>query len=312
MSQEIQTYTPTVHPLNYDALASREGCEPQTEIDVLLSRGFNNLCVFSHDSSNFRFAQSDLVSYQVGPYAQDIAGEQKITWSAWVGVTGIRLGKVGIVYPPAMQLGSPSSLFPATRTSKVTHCFDYAGTLHVAIQKAAPNFIELKNGTVDLTFAGISPLLFNLNNISPGAGVVCYYLRNDLPFTLLARFSQESFATEHFAISQARVNLTRLISIRALGNLVKLYATDEQGRDVTLTSPNYSLLGSDKATNSLAFVSGRMLTAISPSSNQSDKGKVGVGFVKGVMTDATAETVAIPGEKGTVGVSFNSGEMNAA
>lgn len=312
MSRELQSYTPIVHPLNYDSLASREGCEIETAYDVLGTLGFVNVCVFSHDDLNFRFALPDTISYQSGPDGEGVAGKQLATWTAWVDTAGVRYGLVGNIKPPS-TLGIVAPLFPATKTTKITHCFDSNGVLHMAAEKPGElGFIEVKNGTLDVSFSGKSPLLFNLANLEPTAGVVCYYLRSDLEFTLLARFGVESFATEHIVIPALRVNLERLISIRSIGNLAKLYASDDTGRDATLTSNAYGLLGSSKTTLGVTFVSAAMTQAAVPTSDQSDAGQVTISFMKALMSDATAETVANPTEKGTMAVSFESAEMNAA
>jgi hypothetical protein len=309
MNKALQSYTPTVLPLDYDSLGSREGCEADSGNDIMGALAFTQVCVFSA-SGGQQFAQLDTVSYAVGP---DVPGApatrpHMLVWTAWVASSGIRIGVVGSVTPPANSLGVMSGLFPATVTTKLTHCFDSQGLLHMAIQKEDPGFIELKwyvdnSGTIaDLSFEGNSPLLFDLSDVDPSgsAGVVCYYLRIEHPFVVFARFAQDNFATEQTIMPDLRINAVRLISIRSIGNIVKMYVKDDSGRDGTLTSPPYPLRFLEAASNNISFVHGVITQGVAGSIAISEKSNVAISFVRGMIYDATAEAHSITFESGEI------------
>lgn len=330
MNHGIQSFTPTVHPLYYDALTARQGCDGEIGIDVLGSLHFDQSCVFSHDADNFRFTQERNVSYQVGPQTTAQANPQLTTWTAWIGGNGagaglgIRIGQVGVIAPPASTLGVLSGLFPVlpAGTVSLTHAFDSIGFLHLAVESVPPGFIHLRYYTSasalvapsDTSFAGISPVLINLANVDPsgGAGVACYYLKPEIPFTLFARFSQDAFATRYAVSPALRVNLTKLISIRSVGNLVKLYAVDDLGRDVTLTSADYALEFSEPSLLGVNLVSGFMGVIAVLADAGGDNSSLGIGLVSpigGRMIDATAETSVISEDQSVLGVNVEAGEM---
>lgn len=331
MTHGLQSYTPTVHPLYYDALTARQGCDGENGIDVLGSLHFAESCIFAHDASNFRFTNPRNVSYQVGPNTTGQPNPQLVTWTAWIdangnpGQIGVRIAQVGVVIPPVspMPANSLSGLFPAlpAGTASVTHAFSALGLLHLAVESVPPGFIHLRFYTSvsalvapsDLSFAGVYPLLVNLANVDPsgGAGVVCYYLKPEIPFTLFARFSQDAFATRYTVSPALRVNLTKLTSIRSVGNLVKLYAVDELGRDVTLTSDGYALNINEPSLVGVGLASGFIGAVTVLAAPDEDMSRLGIGLdtIAGRMIDATAETSVISEDQSVLGVVVEAGEM---
>lgn len=319
MTPALQSYTPTPRPLNYDALEGAEGCGPETGNEFFGTLPFARMCVYPHNPNSTRFGQPDTVSYTFGPIQPGTSIQPfNISWSAWISTVGVRVSKLGYIIPTSPTLGSPSALFPVvTDATKVTHCFDSAGLLHMAVERPGTGFIELKWYTDNLgTMRGLfvfgnSPMLFNTGSVEVSAGVVMYYLRGERPFVLLARFSNDNFAVEHEVALYLRSNLTRLISISSMGTEVRLYGSDAKNHDVTLYSPPYSQRLSDECQVGTMLDEGVMTQLVTNIIKLSDKARVGVVFSRSFMK--LGEVVApMPTkiDKTKLGVAFDFGEMN--
>lgn len=317
MSRPLQSWTPTAHALNYDALAGAIGCEPETGVVFFNIQPFGTLCVFEHDATDYWFNQPSTVSYQLGPTVQATTAEQMTQWVVWQGTEALRIGILGYVIPPADNLGVISTLGANVKgATGITHAFDANGLLHLAWEKpASPNFVELRRYTntggasASVSFAGRQPMLFNVNNLVPGLGVVCYYLRADQPNQLFARFSNDNFNFEHNVNPDLRVNLTRLFRIRAIGNFAKLYGRDELGRDITLTGIPQGLTIPGKTKINATFASGTMFNITAPAAPTSSKSKFTCTFIKGATYDGTAEAANPAREDAKFNVGFEFGDM---
>lgn len=317
MKPALQVFTPTVRPLNYDALASRLGCEDETGATFLNIQPFTRLCVFEHDPDDYFFNKLPTVSHQAGPDVQGQPLPHQYGWTVWQATEGLRVAKVSRITPPADATGQPSALFPTFQTPGLSFCFNSDGLIHIAVEKTPPDYIELRRYTdttgtmaAPLSFPGRQPLLFNASLLAPKLGVVCYYLKAELPFVIFARFAADNFAVEHIVMPDLRVNITSLRLIRAIGNYAKLYATDVDGRDVTLTTPPQAIQLTSAASVSVGFVAGAMFPLTAQGEDTSSKSKITIGFYKGAIFDGTAETQSIPAEKSTIDVGFEGGEMN--
>lgn len=318
MKQALQSYTPTVLPTYYDALEHRLGCETQAGNDWFHVLAFNNICVFNHDEHSDIFNQPDTVCYQI---ANSNSGNDQpiyIPSAAWVGSMGIRYGE-GITYvePPANTTGGPSNLYPNTLTTKVTFAYEGVnnnglnqGFEYMAIE-SSKDYINLKYvGTVGVTFYGKSPMLFNAGMLDPSACVVCYYVRSDKPFKLFGRFSADGFLNEYEVIPTLRVNITRIVLAKAYGNVLKLYCIDEDGFDITLTSPSYGPTVIEKAKLNIDFAKGVIFQALLPTTAiPPEPATVTLAFVRGYVADGTAETVALTHEFVQLNIAFDGGNI---
>src|SRR3984957_8737941 len=185
---------------------------------------FQEICFALHDPTSFIFTKPDTVSYCNGPVAIGTATKPwPYRWAAWVSTAGIRIAQLPAITPPAVGIGSPSTLYPATTPSKISLGFTIPGYPALAIQ-LNPTTIEIKwteNGSVinTLDFTGTSPCLFNNSILFDGGAdaptdLVLFYLRGVNSKKIYARFERDGFATE-YAIN---INLPAI--------LTNLYQTD--------------------------------------------------------------------------------------
>jgi hypothetical protein len=269
VNKSFQTFTPRVRPLEYDAIEGRTGCEPESGNTFYGLKAFTELCIALHDSSSPVFGRPATVSYALGPYYKGIPQfPYTSVWAAWVATEGVRVGKFSHVVPPANTTGEPSNLYPTTKPTQITHGWNAEGMLAIAIQKT-PTTIELKryddtSETVStFNWNGVSPALFYAalvvkNPPTPG-GLVCYYLNPDSPKVVYARFEADNFATERIIMPEVRVPLARLIGTTSHGAKLVLYALDDQGRDVTLTTPVHPPAPHEAMSLDVTFVDGAVL-----------------------------------------------------
>lgn len=334
MRQALQSYTPTVKDLTYDSLTSRIGCEPEHGLYWFRATlglpfiGFPTiepltLCVFDHNPHSFIFSQPDTICYQLAP-THGLLPLDPIEWALsamWVTPEGVRFGEgIGYVVPPAYDVGTLD--YPGQAYNKITFSFEANRRRHVAYETNPGLFFSIKwnfNDSGGVTekpaIEGYSPMLFNWAILDPQvACTVCYYLRKDKPNTLFGRFHRDAYDIERQVIPSLNVNLSRIIRIVSIGNLVRMYAIDDQGRDVTITWPPVGPTLLEKMTLNTGFVVGLMLITEVPTVTQpQEKCIVTTSFVSGRMIDGTAE--APPGtggapagtDKSTVTVDFDQG-----
>lgn len=319
MKPALQSYTPTVHVLNYDSLDSRAGCDVQTGGEFYGVLAPHQLCVFAHDADNPKYNQPPTVSYQLGPAVQGGDLPHQTLWTAWIATEGVRIGKVPTpLVPPADDLGVASSLFPGDVSTKITHCFDSDGLVHIAIHKPTPGFINLKwytdeSGTMaDTSWAGTQPLLFNFGLMDGSLDVVCYYLRQDKPFCLFARYKQDNFVNEYQITDSLRVNIVLLSRAVKVGDTVEIYGRDDDGRDVKITIGPFAIQLSDRADIGALFEKAEMFRITTDPVLLDDAAEIGASFFSASMIDGTAETQPIAVEKMVIGTSFESAEIEPA
>lgn len=296
----IQSFSPRVHPINYDALVARDGCEAESGFNFFGILAFNRICLFRHDSGNYAFTQPDTVSYAIGPEQTGVSSKPFLTvWTAWVGSFGIRIGPIGRITPPANSEGSASALYPATIPAKLSHAFDDNGLLAIAIQKDETT-IELKRYTntegteATVQWTGKSAVLWYSGEALRGDpaqyDVACYYLRADQPTKLYGRFSSEGYATEHVIMPDLRAAPERLIGVTVLHSVAQLRFIDALGRDGTLYSPVYAVAVREPATLDLSFDNGLVFAAAVAGPEQDENATLAISFANGVYFDAVVET----------------------
>lgn len=299
MNYVFGSFSPRVHPLNYDSLAAREGCEAESGSDYFGILAFNRICLFEHDPNNYAFTQPDTVSYAIGPAQPGTSGKPFTTvWTAWVGSFGVRIGKVGRITPPSDDKGDPISLYPATKPTKISHAFDDNGLLAMAIQKTAGT-IELKHYTDTLgnvatvSWIGVSPILWYagelLRNDPALLPVVCYYLKADQPNRIYARFSNEGYATERIVMPDLRAAPDRLIGIVSNAGVAELRFIDSFGRDCTLYAP-YAVTAAEKSTVAVSLAGGLYFEAAVSAPDASDKSTLAISLAGGLVFDAVVTT----------------------
>lgn len=317
-SKSLQSYSPTVRRLDYDSLAQRLGCEVENDGNQFYAAlPFVILCVLKH-SSTIWFNTPDTVSYAIGPQEEGnpIPKPFMTGWVAWVGPTGILVGKSATT--------GTLDLYPTTRPKKIALGFDEAGYQHLAIEKlVAGDFIEIKYhiaGTanpVSISFSGRQPLFFNHGTLASGglgqADLVVYYLKATSPNTLYARFKQEPlggpFSEEHVVMPDLRVRLSRLLGSRGLAGRQVIYAQDDLGRDVTLTSEIYPFIVTDKAGIDTSFYKGVIYEAIVAPDTVEEEATITTSFKSGSVILGVVSSEDIDEEKCSIVAGFDSGDV---
>jgi hypothetical protein len=324
MNRAFQSFTPRSHPLDYDALIAREGCEAESGNDFFHVLAFDRICLFAHDADDYTHTQPDTVAYSIGPEQTGTAGKPFLTtWTAWVGSFGVRIGIVGRITPPSDNTGDVSTLYPATKPTKLSIAFDRDGLLHMAIQKTTAE-IEVKyytdtEGTIATrSWTGYSAVLWYSGELvrndppdAPAGTIVCYYLRTDQPKKIYARFSDEGYATEYTVMPDLRAEPTRLIGVAAVDQKAELRFIDSLGRDGTLYSPQYAITIQESATLDVTFDSGLVFAAAVPADDQLEKATLAISFANGVYFDAVVTTTAQRDDgAATLVIAFDSGSYD--
>lgn len=321
MNKSFATYTPRVRPMVYDAIAGRSGCEPESGNAFFGLKAFEELCVANHDATSAVFNQPATVSYSIGPGNKGDPVTPYVTlWSVWVASAGVRVGKVGPVTPPANTLGDPSALYPTEKPTAITHGWNSEALLAIAIQKT-PTAIELKryddtSGDIDtFTWTGVSPALFYSGLVvKDGRGqLVCYYLKPESPAVLYARFESDDFTEEQVVMPSLRVPLARLITVSSHDTKVLLYALDDRGRDVTLTSPRHEAFFTDAATLDVGLVDGQVFElGVTAGLVATDKAALDIGAPSGqVFSPLIDPAPPPPGDAMSLSVALVGGEVIA-
>jgi hypothetical protein len=320
--KSFQTYTPRVRRLAYDALITDLGCQAITGSQFGASKPFERICIIEHDAGSAIFAQSDLVSYAVGPLNTGDFPIWVTPWAAWVASAGIRVGKFASITPPANNLGVVSSLFPTLSPppKKVTIGFTSIGQIGIAIQKNETSiqvkwFKSAAGDFGDQTFSGVSPLLFgnSLLSVSDETGandLVLYYLRPEIPRSLFARFERDNFNIEHLVHSNLPIELGRLISTKAVADKQELYALDSLGRDVTFYSPAYTVSSTgDKETLDTSIYRGAYgLSSIPALINTGNAATLSLAVVSGSYNDIIVEPATpLSGDAQSLSIAIESG-----
>lgn len=327
---DIQSYTPVGLPFsNYDSLASRLGSDSVSGIDYSGWLAFTSLTVAHHDPNSPIFNQPDTVSYSLGPAVQGSSVHSfNYTWAAWVATLGVRDGQFAAIVPPSDNLGFVSNLYPNTKPSKIAHAFNNAGLLAMAIPAPGQTeFIQLKRytdntgTTASMDFAGYSAILFNScvwdSSIPSQSGLVCLYLRSELPNTIFGRFESDSpaFGIEHQLMPDIRATPERLIGVIREGQKQALNYIDNLGRDCSLVSPDYaSIVNVDHSTINTAITGGRIInqTIYAPAITPDDKASFSVALIKGLIYDATIMPSATTGitDSATIAYALIGGSIN--
>ncbi len=166
-----------------------------------------------------------------------------------------------------------------------------AGALSAGLDPIAYNGVTSTNtGSVVVTdFSEISTSLIATIPVPQVYGsLVVYYLKDEAPTSLFARFQFDNWVNEYTIHSGLRVELDRLISIETDDrNIVTLRALDTQGRDVTMTSPVYDTVIDDYATLTIEQVSGRYYQSVTQADDQSDGSTLEVTLDNGLIYPAT-------------------------
>lgn len=320
----LQSYSPLSRPLEFDSLASRQGCEVVFGSDYLGWQSFEELCVFPHDTISPVWNQPDTVSYFYGPVSTgDLTHPFFTLWSAWVGSTGVRIGAVGAVVPPQDDLGVLSGLYPTTTPSKLSAAFNDEGLLAIAIQ-VTPGTIELKRYTATdgtthtLTWPGASCLLFNNSlldiSIASKSGIVAFYTRPEIPNTLFGRFERDTtpYGTEHTLMPDLRAAPLRLIAAIPLEGVQILRYRDTEGRDAKLTSPLYitNIDVENKVPLTVALAPSLAIKTGILAIPATDKGKVTVLLTSGIAYSAAQKPADdIEPDNFALSVELESGEV---
>ncbi len=314
----FQSYTPRPHPISYDSLENEIGCQPLSGTDVFSLKAFDLFCVAEHDPESPIFSQDPLVTYCAGPF--EPAGDRpfRYLWSFWVATAGIRAGKVGLVTPPADDLGVASDLYPSTTPTDLSAAFDRDGFLNLAIQKSAAT-IEIKaytseeGNTITASFTGYAPLLFYTGLAFSGTegvedDVVCFYLLAEKPLSLFARFRRENYATQYVIHSDLPKPLARLIAAQVVDREVQLYALDKQGFDITLHSPEYAVdAGHEESTLDVAVDSGAYVETAVAETADTDFAELTISIDAGNYFDAIVNAPSITPDEATLSIAIAGG-----
>lgn len=311
-----------MRPLVYDAIAGRSGCEPESGNTFYGLKAFNELCVAQHDAESVIFGQPDTVSYSDGPLYKGVdEGAYMLNrWAAWVATAGVRVGKVWPVTLPGDNLGDASALYPQTKPTHLTHAWSSEALLAIAIQKDEDT-IELKQYIEDdgeiatYTWEGQSPVLVNSAAVVKGdpseGGLVCYYLKEDKPRIIYARFERDDYATERVVMPELRVPLVRLIRASSFQTKMQLFALDDQGRDVTLTTPIHPGRFDDAADLAVGLVGGAIYNlAVNRGEIASEKSTLDIAAPFGeVLSPLVEPAVPPPAEAASLSVALVGGEV---
>lgn len=333
--------------MDYDAIAGREGCENDTGIDWFGLKAFERMCVSLHDTTSELFNQPPGVSYSIGPAVKgDPTQPFNSPWAAWVGGVGVRVGKLAHVDPPADDLGEHSSLYLKVKPTELSHAWNGKGDLAIAIQKD-PLHIELKQYIDDAgnfatySWRGLSPALYYTGHVIKGDPanldqLVCYYLHPtpEQPNVLYARFESENYSVEHIVMPGLRVPLQRLINVRTsqpaeveisdvpdpetgkiptiltYGSRVELYAIDEDGRDVLLTTPEHIPTFFDQTSLAVALVNGGVAVASRDADGRQDDAKIDTRLNNGRVLKPLVDTDLTPtSEDASLSVALVGGDV---
>lgn len=323
MNRSLQTYTPRVLPLEYDALALAIGCQDVPEgHDLFYTKAFDRVCIFEHDSESLLFNQPDTVTYANGPIHTGDPFPWPARWAAYVSVGGgVYIVKRARVDLPS-SAGSKSTLFPTEKPTDLAIGFMPNGQMAIAIQKTKTE-IQIKwfkDGTGfiesigDVSFPGVSPVLFQNGLVHNGddegeTDLVLYYLRPSTPSTLYARIGREHFVIEHIVNDFLPIRLTNLIETTVEGRKQALYAKEFFGRDVTLYSPEYVVSADDdNASVEVSVFSGKYKEQAIPANLNEDTASFSLEITEGRYYDPLVPVPPPDTEHSQLEISIISGE----
>lgn len=320
MNLALQSHSPRTRPLNYDALAADTGCQDTTTGNKAYnSLPFSRICIIDHDSSSVIFSGSDRVSYATGPRVTGAARPWATRWAAWVAAAGIRVAKLPFITLPSNGIGSESSLYPATKPTRLSLGFTSAGQMAIAIQKNAFS-IEIKwfspTGEIETAnILGTSPALFQNGLVFQSddpdeTDLALYYLRLEVPRTIFARFERDNFGIEYVINSDLQADIRSLIASGKEGLKQSLYGRDLFGRDVTLRSLDYAtLIDGDANDLTMSILSGNYRASAVIKELSLDAATLALSVFSGGYGDPIKEpTDSLSGDAATLSVSIIDGE----
>lgn len=321
MNKSLQSWTPRARPLSYDSLQQDIGCQDARGNTIFASKPFTRICIMEHTAAQSSvFNRSDQISYTIGPAQTGDAMPWPTTWAAWVASAGIRIGKIPSITLPSNGLGSPSSLYPTLRPSKVSIGFTSNAQMALAVQKTSES-IEIKwfaDGTGSnigtVSFLGVSPALFNngVVHVSDDAGetdLVLYYLRSEAPRKIFARFERESFGVEHVVHDNLQTNVTSLIANVRQGRKHVLYARDATLRDITLSTTEYIPTMDGEAAGLSIYIDRSWYRESAVELSLTEEMTLEIGIVRGQYSDVIEQPASpLSGDKATLTLSILAGQ----
>lgn len=233
----------------------------------------------------FDYDKPRQVSYCDGPAINGTPQLAKFSdrWAAWVGSTGVRVGKYEHVDLPADQLGDESDLFLTAKPTHLSISFSADALLAIAIQKDEDT-IQIKRyvtappppiqGMVEeYEFQGVSPILFSNWLLYWDASgnenydLVCYYLDGITRNKIYARFQRENFAVEHIIHQDLPIDIDYLISTDVFESTKQvMLAKTTQGDNAALYSDTYGVQGSNAGNIEIEFLDGDYFLRAAPAS----------------------------------------------
>ena len=311
-------YTPKPLPLEYDSLETEFGCRDIVGADFLQFPAFDRMCITTH-SEGSAFDASDLIAATLGP--ADINTPVKPyydEWCFWVSSNGCRYAQgISSVTLPANSTGSATPIYAAVIPVRISAAFDNVGKMAIAIQRKAGDDSEITHYiagvATKIEFVGNSPVLFFsglILNQNDTQDLACYYLRSEYPRSIFMRAKSEAFAVEHQVHAGLTSRISKLISVTASGQKIKMLALDVDGNDMTFTGPQQSLvLTQEKSTAAITLNSGSYFESAVVKNSGNEKStaafsiNTGKYFMQSVRPDKETEN-------STLGISLFSGNYN--
>lgn len=319
-SQSFQSYTPRIKPLNYDALKLNLGCEAISGEEFRGFAALARICVAEHDDASSKFSKMATIGQTFGPANTGETDHFHTIWTAWVGDSSVRVKKgLASVTPPANNLGEQSGLFPASIPTSVTISFSNIGQMAIAAQTGADQitlrrYTDSLGAIAETVITGRSPLLWFTGHLHASEEIdrnelVLLYLLPERPAVLFGRFESENFGTAHELVENLPVNLLSLNHAEATadGKLL-IYARNDIGRDISIYSNPYPILGNDAGTLDLAFESGIYFESAVPEDVGEEFATLQLAFESGMYFDAIESGGTLTDDAASLTIAFVSGE----
>lgn len=317
MNPSIRSFTPRVlSNLNYDALLNNQGCQALTANRIESFFSPVQICIYTERDES-PFLKPETNSFAPGPDVLNVAGTLKTMWQAFVGKNGVRLTKSTDIQIDTSTSGALSGLYNGVYPSKLSLAFDALGFPFIAIQKTASS-IELKwltapDTTSTATFSGVSPslffsgLLYSSNGIySPVVG--CYYISDTDAQTLMLRLSNDNFATAHTVDASIPVVLSALLEARAESGKIVIYANDDEGRDIIISTGKSVAETRSFATYGATLDHAALFVVATALQTAQDKGTLSLSL-KSAWVIKSLDTIPSTTEKSTLSVALESLEL---
>lgn len=345
MNNLIQSWTPTVYPLGYDAIIRVNGCESLAPVPVFTSLGYDRICI-SLNAGESAFESHETSSSCLGAMTElSGSGGANVlpefpflsVWSLYAD-SGIFLSMSepsyraeaiwgGSISPIRTRYTTPFLVSPEAGSApfedRVSIGVNAGGVIYLASSDGTQSRLstipvelaDLSNNYTShhiKTVTGFSPVVlsyFPLIGYSSISGVAMLYLKATAKDCIFALYEDSFYNDEIKILSGLRTKLSKLISATVEAGKIIIRAIDVLGRNVTISSPSYPLAFTDKQAVSTTLDGGAVFALLTEVEVFAEKSSISMAIDGGFVFDATAETTPVDPEAATISIALIGGEI---